>query len=1131
MPFVYEFKLNGKKIRDIEHGFSTSRKWEEALDEAKLSLPFTTTDEPYSMYGLLDIVIYQVDNYKDYNILDTKTFEMLIISDRVSPTGVYGKFRHDINAIEYTAKLDAYMVSSFVRSLSIVNRVQAPFITTENEDFIGQPLSSTNKVSLGLFLEPIKVKDTYFTNEPITFNKVAKGYQRIANVYDDRMTYRRCDVLLKTTAPVPINDKTVILNEGSVEWVITTPGRYEITYGARVKDMFAVSNGDYWLYKFFINVINNDEITLYDWLIKLRNVVGSYGGIESEIYHNQTRLFEIDENDAEYLKKIKAPQVFLDTATVRQVLIFLLSYVNALPRLKYGETIDILGLEQYGDIRGSFEMFDIDGISGSQNTNQIGTKSYSNLKQVMPNDLETPTIFLPSKNAYATVRSATTQLTDSNYELKLPKGKSLYKPTKFTVKIRSKFEVGGNDFIGVGDIEEDLELDLTNRLINRNEWELKKISKDYPSITTMKLYDSKLGLHENRVSNLAWQMGDTSIKLGDVFGEVFQTPLIYNVIKEALYEYYILNPKVVAPPYPDPEGRDVIFDVFTVSVVDPALTGKNYRNLEFNLEYIALEDLVIKQEKEDLSQIDFYSEMRHNQEESMLNVIRGSRKIYGDLQRVGNKQYSFTKRHFDLASIYKVGTRDINDFTITDANLTFYNDFILAEYFITKHYNRIQQATFIDQTYRWRDTYAKTVMERHEHYSDYLMLAPLNLDLMNENIEEQETLFTHVGNESRIKVFANVFSTLLASKKVRTKATVGFIKTDGMLDYYEKPYEDSDFYISVPISSFGVRQGLSFKFGFKENQIAGDSLIEKDGNYYNSPVRYTDVGGRFEKLSFIIANTMKDNTLNKQEYPLVNSANLGSYEYFSTLKKDANEHKGIGYNPLIIDKDPLTNFSLTYQVNVLSYNYNQFVIGLKFFTDSALVKESEEIPNPILYIYNNEDYYNNFEDLIIKDGYDRTISLQYPNFRQNTPAKYKEFLFGGNVSFNENDTHWAIGTSDGELLLACNEILKGFKVLEFHHRPNVFEIGKPYYYLSEMIVYNTNLVSIHQKMFEKFKNIIWITIKDEECSFSYNKVSNTITINYLDGEIEIENNGNYTLTNITFGIILGRTIKVCFKKD
>jgi len=106
MPFLYEFTIDNEKVEG-QIGFSTSRKWEEALDEATLVIPFTyENDTPYKMFSMLNIEIIEIDNYIDRHTIDTRTYEFIIYSDNVKSLGSYGYYRHQVNAIEYTAKLD-----------------------------------------------------------------------------------------------------------------------------------------------------------------------------------------------------------------------------------------------------------------------------------------------------------------------------------------------------------------------------------------------------------------------------------------------------------------------------------------------------------------------------------------------------------------------------------------------------------------------------------------------------------------------------------------------------------------------------------------------------------------------------------------------------------------------------------------------------------------------------------------------------------------------------------------------------------------------------------------------------------------------------------------------------------------
>ena len=208
MPFRYEFKLNNEKISGVEIGFSTSRKWEEALDEAKLSLPFLTSSVPLSMYGLLQIEINEVD--ADNEVLETETHDMLIISDRVSPATRYGYYRHDINAIEYTAKLDAYMMASLAKSRVIINQNPAPFeVIGLNENFS----FSTGYQTL-VNVEAIDVKTTYYANKEITFKQVRQAYQSHTSTGAPIDDFSMRNVYITTNATLVSGTKPFNLSSG-----------------------------------------------------------------------------------------------------------------------------------------------------------------------------------------------------------------------------------------------------------------------------------------------------------------------------------------------------------------------------------------------------------------------------------------------------------------------------------------------------------------------------------------------------------------------------------------------------------------------------------------------------------------------------------------------------------------------------------------------------------------------------------------------------------------------------------------------------------------------------------------------------------------------------------------------------
>src|SRR5690606_4411488 len=152
----------------------------------------------------------------------------------------------------------------------------------------------------------------------------------------------------------------------------------------------------------------------------------------------------------------------------------------------------------------------------------------------------------------------------------------------------------------------------------------------------------------------------------------------------------------------------------------------------------------------------------------------------------------------------------INNFYITTVENRWYNNYVDTTYYVTKHHNRIQQATFVDQTYRWRDNYIKKSYERFENYTDYLMIVPLEFN--DTSLEEQDTLI--VDNKNLYRIIFSKVNKAEDLPGLGTKGTVALVRTDGMLDYYKEL--DGNIMISTPVSAYGVKQALNFSFGFRD---------------------------------------------------------------------------------------------------------------------------------------------------------------------------------------------------------------------------------------------------------------------------------------------------------------------------
>lgn len=1030
MPFLYEFIIDNNKIK-AEIGFSTSIKWEEALDEATLVIPFTyENDVPNKMLGMFNIEISEIDNYIDRLVIDTKTYEFIIYSDNVTNLGSYGYYRHQVNAIEYTAKLDYYMINNLSKSRSILKDVQAPFETFEITS--GSSTTWFAKVTL----ENIGLKANFFGNKDLVIDQV---YQAYVATSAEPSGFKRTDAVIRTNATLISGSNPHVLSDGPATWVFPD-GEWEIEYGfiSDGTEGYSYDVGFVAIYKFYVEALNEFELSMSDVINDIRDSVSKFGGIEDTVYYDQTRIFDIDSAYDDYLKSIPAPQIYLAQATARQMLIYSLSFINALPRLEHGEIIDTLTIDNYNLETGTFVQKDVVAYGASQNTNQIGTKNYQPISQALASNLDDTSIHSPSKSGYQQVRSLDIQLTADNFTIKLPEKSPLYTPKKLVVLVP---EISVYAQGGISRIMHltNFELDITPRWINEEEWKLKEITTNFPTITSRDIWDNYLGLRDYKVENLTWQVGDTKINLSTVFGTLFQDNLIRNVVLMGIYEYVMLHPPV-------PILIDDSFDGSLEIVVDiPAIS--EYKDWRFRVEYITDERLVIKQDKEDLEQISFYSEMRQNQEEALVDLVRQSRKGYGDLQRTGNVSPSFVKKHTSLNEFYLVGQKDSENVTITQIDTLWFNDYALATYHVTKYHNRIQQGTWVNQKYRPFDNFAKSVLNRHEHYGDYLIALPP--DDTESGVQEQSTKI--FSNDKTVRMITKILLGNDFGLPSKSSATVALVRTDGFLN--ENPEgspSNKRIFIVSPLTSRGIKGGFTFTLGFQNNLVAGDGLVQEGSNYYNQAVRYTDKKGRFTRFGFSIMKDLEFGEDDYPTYPLIENTITELDTYFN-----ANTYFWCGYyydnrpfaDPLVWNKDPLTNAQLTYQLNVLSYYVGLYVFGLSFFTDNYIVTEHETLNGAKLYRYIDGTIYDTFKDIFVKSGYDSVITL-----RDN------DVLGDGNIEYDPSTntvlfigismvgiTSWAIGieNDDGniELQVACNEGLGGVKFKNTHYRPNILEIG------------------------------------------------------------------------------------------
>ena len=242
---------------------------------------------------------------------------------------------------------------------------------------------------------------------------------------------------------------------------------------------------------FQVQVEKKDNKTLYDYLMRIRNTIP----LETRKNHNNTRLFRIKEDLKERFKQVEMPQMFITQMTLRQTLNVLFQFVNSIVKIEYiKDNIDVLDVFEFNKIVGSFEMNDIVDFKTKQDVQQYGTEIVSWLENTIENDFRgNPNMTFPANNFFKTVRANNVQLTNNQNGFCLDlDGATLYDIHKFEV-VLPKVTYGpvAPSQTYLAQTVENFKLDLTARLINKAEWELKRMTNDFPNYKQEGLWREK----------------------------------------------------------------------------------------------------------------------------------------------------------------------------------------------------------------------------------------------------------------------------------------------------------------------------------------------------------------------------------------------------------------------------------------------------------------------------------------------------------------------------------------------------------------------------------------------------------------------------------------------------------------
>jgi len=775
---------------------------------------------------------------------------------------------------------------------------------------------------------------------------------------------------------------------------------------------------------FITQPLVGEKKTLLDALNHIRDVVP----FERASVHSATRLFDIDSNLATYLDNIEAPQFFFTGMSLREMINGIASYVNAIGRMKENRN---LVFSFYNEI---LELFDVneDVINRTlkNQTRNFTSSVESNIENATgADDVDRAKIIYPNNDSWISPRSNNVKLTDVNFEIKVPYpieriSKVFMRPNDNIVAVQYfeydvndpatplissnaliKDTVSGNLFQQIGfDTEtstiiyreyvknegipelfksENSEIRVIQIVFDNNnqnfnnfiEFELLYI--DVTSLILVKEQWDRLPLDVSSLSNrplqnlkantLFFRIGGTTLSNGQLSG-------IFDNIN-SLTAFF---------------QRAMVIGGFNILSVE-------IQEINFKIEYVPYFGTRVRLNKDDVTDHPYNTQMSANQGERIVSAERLLRNIYGMAQRLGQDEIEFKRFYTDLDEMFELGQITEDGFVIASKQITYYLNYYMVTYLLSKNFNRFANRIALDQENRPFDiSLGSKTTNRNLLYNEYVEL----------DTERKEN--TSMVRNFGVGVFMNTLRPIVVPGSNRP-VTYGLIKSIDMPDV------PSNKGVLVAPIAFSEGNSLNFYWSIEDILKAGDQLSFESYTedteeqplvpvFVNRLIRYTDAEGGLDNFELSFGHTFPDH--DPDEFPLV------------TLPSDASaligghSVNGVFGDNFIVKKDKAESLSMNYVLSIVpNFKYvNRIVVGRNLTFSNNLIIANK---NANLLLYTSEtETYNSLENLFVKgNSTAHTFDVSLDQGAGKVVA---------NIPNIQNFASWAIGDDEGNLYLGVN---------------------------------------------------------------------------------------------------------------
>lgn len=819
---------------------------------------------------------------------DTQTdFEIFYISsDEVTRNIATNTYTHNITFIEETKILERVMCDTrmFTQPRATDTIARLPLATFE--DINGQD----NLLNYSNYTDYVIARSIITRVPPIwadnTFGMASPAYI-MTNEFIDIYNNGNIDKGVSASFDLIDNYGNVIQNLYSV----TTEGYSPLTYETQI-----ISLNDKSLYRVHYHFFTRSSSTSF-YAVDLTQTFMTNFGVEDEPYtlydvcqsildtctcrlENETNQFSIanvsdasaDYIPVSFLQNTISPEFTFAKSTLWEVFRIIGGYMNAIPKLIYGELyFEKMNKTSRSLIGNNYEQWLI-GETSSWSNEQYCNTIESDVDNLVDNEnVNEGSISEPNAQYYRTLRaeSGTVQVTTDN---------SCFIKTDYPIAKIIKVECGylpDNETL-VGDI--------TDYVYEQAEYNAYTgYSVSYPS----------------KAMALTWTYGEHNItgltfKAEQAWANAFGLDLFNN--------YAIINiiSNVTGKPV------DILKQAFT--------NAYDMRYLQFRVTYIPMIDVRVRQHKSSINDnFEYNNIIQYNQNANIISSEHYGENIKGAVNRFGNDEIVYNmlipKSQWSEQN-KRLGVKWLDtNYIISQIDVSYYDDVVRLDVHLSKNFNRYSQYVGIDNQFRMYEVSERQAVERDVIYEEYIAVT-------------YDDTLDYVGNQANI-VGQNCLSNILNSF---VNDNVGQNIDSAILTTCDKNNDTIASNIILPVVSLGIGNALYFRFRFNDNYSAGDRVVPQlvDGVLYDEQVYvpYSDYYGKIHSMAVSMGRTATPSNLNfDNSYLIGNSLPQNLNIQNNNLLNFATSNK------VVLEKTGSEIITFSTQINFVSDDTQDLIIG------------------------------------------------------------------------------------------------------------------------------------------------------------------------------------------------------------